>query len=784
MLFQGEVERAITEVYNRYETMLSPYHPWDAEYKRLAAQRAAEVDALAGPQVPSTTMKEQYQADPIAVGQPDDFGKPYTPETAHTGTLYRMKDIEPRAGEYAADDGEIDWETYNADRDEFLNNIETLSETVGVPITTEEYIKFRFRYAAPDEIAYNLYKDWRDAGWEVYETLNKRSDSFDDLVLWAVEQQYLKDLQAGFTPLEADKLRADNMTQYRREGLPFEYREQVLGEYGQPINLTRFGSAVADILGLDPTEESRYVLARELNYTLPDIFGEQDLTEKMRSDLFDYYYNLVPNEKAKVRDFLGMDYFELPDDPEELGQIYRRVMLSVNRASLMHEGLLTYIEPNTIPVLPVWSELTPEEQADLEQLRVDSYRYNKARDAGIYGTWTPLMTKYLSTETSASGKFWGFLNTMSLNDSAFDDPVIGPLMNKATREILQPTDEQYTIALEYLQEHIDQLIDRDKTDLILAHPDWYELAQQQRGEFDRHRDLELEMLKGQYYSIYYKDRDKWEQEHPEEWRRLKFYIDNENARALRYPYYAYFFKDYYYRNRYGRATPNEVSLESAPALSDDYMKAVQDMDRYVNGETDEWTDGMTQFFGPPPSGPEGSPLLATSIRAKQETLVGKRQPMYNPESDEALTDYAKEWARRNVTVSEYAPAMEGRIGYTYEKELGDYLRTHKRFTLLSADKQDALTYRHELAHTIDREYHVSGDPNSWESDFLDAVEQWRGADERVRRAYDYGMWVAKTYGPINAAPEAYAWLFSEFADNPSSIPPELREYFAPYLNLE
>ena len=89
----------------------------------------------------------------------------------------------------------------------------------------------------------------------------------------------------------------------------------------------------------------------------------------------------------------------------------------------------------------------------------------------------------------------------------------------------------------------------------------------------------------------------WESSHPDEWKKLKAYLDRERARALGYPYYAYFFRSYDYGKYYGEGLPPTLAA-TAPRLSEDFQEALKQMDAYVTGKTRIWTDLMAKFFGP------------------------------------------------------------------------------------------------------------------------------------------------------------------------------------------
>jgi len=381
---------------------------------------------------------------------------------------------------------------------------------------------------------------------------------------------------------------------------------QLLSPYPETVKLSKFTSTVAEIMDIDLGDhpEVGYDLMNQLSWELPGMFGERDTVDIMRDTLNDYYYNrLTPDEQRSVREFFGVERFDIPDEPGEISRMFSALLSLYARHDMLGEGMLITQESNTLPVPPLNEVLDEQELADLDQLRIDFHRYVTARESGVLGTWTDLMTKYYSDENSAKGKFWGAMVGISLSGAAFDDPIIGPFMSRAARDTIEFTDEQYDVATEYLIENLDKLTDPEATQIIRDHPDWYDQAQQERMEFDKFKRYDMEIAKSQYYAIYWKDRAQWEQENAEEWTALESYMDRERARALNYPYYAFFFKKYDWGRWYGvNTTPDVVEAGQAkekPSLSEEYDQALQEMEAWING-SGEWTDLMLHFFGPEP----------------------------------------------------------------------------------------------------------------------------------------------------------------------------------------
>jgi hypothetical protein len=793
LLFGSEVELEVARIYQKYEEQLERFNPWNGMYKDLMAQRQVELDALIGPPAPVDELMAQYLAEPIVIGETDEIGNPYTPVTAHESAMHRLRDVEPRVGDFMIGEN-IDWEAWNLAVDDFMNGVADLSEQFGYPITLQEYTRFRYRWATPQKVAYDVYKDWRDEAWDKYESIQQGGDQFLPTVLWAADQQYTKDLMAGFTPLEAGNIRAKNINNWTRDGLPYEYEQKSMDAYLGRVNLQQFSNQVAAKIGVDMFSEERIVLQQQLDFELPGMFGESDPIEMMTQSIYDYYYNLNPREKREVRDFLGLDQLSLRDaSPAEVARIYNEVQTQTNRRALFEDGILIFGERNTMPYWPIWDELTPEEEAELEQARVDMYRYNKAKDAGVGGTWTDILTKYYSDENSAASRFWSALSGVSLDSVVFDDPVMGPVMSRATRSILGMDDEQYEKALQYFYDNYDHLVDEERTQIIRDHPDWYEKAQQERAQFDLHKVLDMEILKSQYYAIYWKERPQWEAENPEEWEKLRFYIDNENARAMAFPYYSYFFKDYRYRNYWGTRTPDEVNTEDAPRLSEEYIQAQAELDAYVQGKG-EWTDLVAQFFGPPPpEDPEVHPLsLGDEIPEGEGTTTAIP---YNYREDN-FSDFALniiDWSSEEYQPGQtqfYKPVSEypNIGGFQFEvpesiarREEGGFARFGYTVTERGRGGGGYITYRHELAHVIDASAMSFGGPDqgriSMQTDFKEDLRSWAEDNNMAQTPQEFELIVGDSV-------EYYAHIFTQLLHDPQHPLYQhegLLRWFAPFI---
>lgn len=600
LIFQEEVNIQVAQVYAKYEPLMEGFMPWDPEYKTLAGLRAIEVEALLGNPTSPEDLMVEYLSTPI---ETFDDEEP-TLEQLTVGTFYRMSTLEPRAALFVdPETGEVDWDLYEKALEDFMSSIPEISAQIGVAIELDEYLAWKFRFSTPEQVAYGLYKDSIGDAWDEFYGIQPGGDQFTNSLNWALTYQMMKDLAAGFTWSEAEQLRAQNALNWERDGLPYTITQILVGHLTSPINLKTFAGQVAEILGIDLTDAAKKLeLTGALDVQLPGLFGSEDLAQQAKSYLFDYYYNITPPEQRELRDFLGLEDGTFLENMTN-GQIIRlaqKVRAEFNKLSELAGGLLVGEAPGYIPVIPPLNPLTDLEKADLEKLRVDWFRYNASREEGLTGMWTPLMEQYYGDPDSASSRFWAALSAVALSDDAFTDPFLSPILNSASRALFDFTDEQYEAALKHFLDNRQFLVDEEMTLLMLENPDWVVAAQQQRIEFGALRNIDMEILKGEYYSVGFDDRAAWQTANPEEWAQLEIYLLTERARVVAFPLYMYFFRSSEYDKWFGNKSPDMVDLEVAQQVSADFSLAIQQLMDYRAGEG-EWTNLMRRFIGPSPS---------------------------------------------------------------------------------------------------------------------------------------------------------------------------------------
>jgi hypothetical protein len=589
----------------KYNQKFEGLHPWDQEYKDIAAQRAAEVDAIYAKTENVGLTREQITANYIAKPLPDVTDEAGKVARDFPGVLDRLRDVEPRAGDFMGAGGVIDWDTYNESLDAWLENIPQLSGEFGAGVTVKDYLMFKYRGATPERIAYDLYKSWRDDAWDYYASIKPSGDKFRVTLDWAVEQQYLKDIAAGFTPTEAQTLRTDNVVQWGRDGIPYEYTSKLLADLTGTQPLSQFASTVMELMGgVDAFGGDIY---QALDYQLPGMFGAQDSLEKARANIQDYFYNLTPREKNQVRDFLGLPKGEtFLQDMTDIEVLKAWSTISAQMFAQAH-GVVIADMSGPLMSVPIKDALTEQEKTDLDRVRVDWFHYNEALASDKTPRWTDLMSKYYGNEDSAQSKFWAAISKSVLAGAAFDDPYLGPILNKMARTDLKFSEDQYAAALQHFLDYKQYLIDPEKSKIFEQHPDWLPLSQAEQDKFSEWKLTDMEMWKAAYNLVPWdyklKARTQWQKEHPEIWQQLELYMLLSDAEKIKYPYYMYFYDPKDYKKYFGTKLPTQIDPAEAAAKSEKQAQAAWDYVQHKYkvskaGIEANYTQAMTDVYGP------------------------------------------------------------------------------------------------------------------------------------------------------------------------------------------
>lgn len=571
VIFQEPQRQAVSKIMSRYNKLMKGIMPWEDRYKQLMQQRSVEIQKALG----DSGIPTRGELDPSML----HMYYRGNPSTNLKTTQQRLRTLEPTV-EMFTSGGKIDWDGYYRATDAFLGNIGRISDEIGVETSLLEYMSYRYHNSTPEQIAYKLYRMYVNEAWDTYNNTKTGAPGFQRALDWSLEQQYIRDVSIGFTEIEAENLREINRLEWIRDGIPYEWRRMLIEDYIGDVSLTRFSKEVADIMGVSGTD--LFDIIDQLNYDLPGMFGERSQVDVYRDSIMEYYSNLVPWEKSKVREFLGVESMSNLSDEQiikawmKLNSEFAKYEYIISEGALNPEmGLLK---------IPAPDNLTEQEIADMNQLRIDSYRYNVKVSQGIDAQWTSIMEKYLGDPTSAKSRFWNELGGYILDSSAYDDSFLGQFLDATTRGIMNFTDQQYAEALSYFREHIGDLVNTELSEIARQHPDWFESALSQKAMFTESLNPDIEGIRFEYYSIPYKQRSSWKSKNRASWLLLEEYLNRRLAEEVKYPEYMYFFRTYDYKKFFGSLTPDEIDPGRASKLSEQLMSAYNARLRAYEGQ--------------------------------------------------------------------------------------------------------------------------------------------------------------------------------------------------------
>ncbi|MBN2229968.1 MAG: hypothetical protein JW779_10320, partial [Candidatus Thorarchaeota archaeon] len=545
-LFTSDTDLEVARIYLEYDRLIEEQdlRPWEMGYRDMVAERAIRLHELLGDRI----KQDKY------------LSFKDTKAKTRAETFERLAMITPEIDSYVEDSGEINWDGYYDDLLGFYNNVGAISEQIGQPVTFLDFFRYKYRYAKPEEVAYDLYKIERNELWKEMDELSPDAPSFHNTLTWALEQQYFLDLAAGFTPEEASELKLDNAIQWFVEGLPYRWENEIIQAKLDPVNLQKYSNIVALTLGIDPNSVE---LSTRLDATLPGLYGWPTPKNQAISSLYDYYYGLTPGERDQIDVFLELGERSLSDlSDEEKVKAWMNVAKELFRVDDIFIRNVITPESFQHPVLPPWDDLTPEEEDELNRVRKDWYDYRKTEEAGYEGQWTALMEKYYSNPRSWQTKFWNAVNGQVMYSDIYEDPVLGSILSKMSRDTFEYTEEDYKKALEYFEEHRDWFVNEELTQEYLSNEEWAYMEMTQKDQVMAMRLIEEEATKTFYYSIPWDKREEWRQENPEKWQAIAHYLVVREIEKIRRPFYMYFNDPEDYKRFYGDITPEEAQRMS------------------------------------------------------------------------------------------------------------------------------------------------------------------------------------------------------------------------------
>lgn len=548
------------------------------------------------------------------------------------GAYYALRAVEPRAIDFEDKEGDIDWGQYNTALEQFKQMIPILSGDLGFEMTETRYHQWKSRYKSPADAAFEANKERINEGWAQRELLEPNLESFPFLsaVIDYVNNQYQADIVAGMPPDAAWVRASEEWKRVMVEGLPYDVEHELLGKYIDPISAEDLMPRVAEILALDFYEnpELRAHIAYVLGEIgkLPGMFAadKDEPTEQAISGALNYYYELMPDERREIRKILGAP----PDESfsgwirslegDEAERVWYQVRYGSQLMVAVDWSALGTLQFGAVQetLYPMMDEMTEEERTDFDQVQRDWFMYNyNEKYLDKPGVWTDLMEQYYGDPRSAKSQFWGHLSNYSLKGAAFDDPTLGAFLNAVARGGLDFDDVQYDWASDYFVDHLDQLVDWEKTSEMHDNPEWVKESDAGRDRYSAQKVLSMEAKKAEYY-LYNdwrpskgvpSDREVWERENPEEWAELNRYLNERKAQRLAEPYYLYFYYEREFKKWFGDVDVTEEGVwenvvERGKKISAMWLKALDDLDKYNDpNQYGEWTEAMEVFIGPDPN---------------------------------------------------------------------------------------------------------------------------------------------------------------------------------------
>jgi len=594
-LFDPEQERkrsdAVLKINQKYDPQLKGLTPFDDEYGDLQGKRAGEIAAV------------------LANGEPGQrdtttFAAPGTGERGRV--LKHLEDQEPKPSEFADGDGQIDWDSYSSAYQEFLTSVPELSKQWGYPVSADLYDRYRNRYRTPAELAKILNDRRLQPGYDLAAALqDPTSEEFKAALYEATKKHIEEDIAAGMSPEDASKRAAEFVQDARKNGLPFEIRDQIVqgsGDYG-PVPATNFLGGIGEYrpeLTEDYGTRQKYMQGNgdrssggPLDMMAPGMYDTTKTPDELlQQSVVNYYYTLLPDARRELRNRLhlkdGVDFTdhikrlssgELRLAADNIGQIAPTVSRPPQHQSvdaLRGRGPMARPIGSGVDVNKYADAKPTQEVVEVyKQLDRDFWKYDQQKEAFDSGSgsrpeWTPLMEKYYGTLNSASANFWEHYNQSVYNQEVFDDPILAAILSTDARSLLQYTESQYRAALKYLKAHEQSLINPELTEARQSHPDWWDKAQEERALYSESRDPILEKVMTKYFGLDYGEQELWRKQNSDKWKQLVEYINTRRQAAHGLPYYGYFYRNDDYKEWYGNNDPTQGEVNGPVADPDKF----------------------------------------------------------------------------------------------------------------------------------------------------------------------------------------------------------------------
>jgi hypothetical protein len=596
------------------------------ERERIATSRAElfeRLEEVTGERVGPTWSLMQRPGQMLSYAynrQPEDEQQAYQ----------LLNAIEPKPVDFEDEAGEVIWDEYENAVDAFREHIiPALSTQWGIEMDVARFEQWENRLRDPIQVAFDLNQERRNEGFRMLETYQVDGENFAQAMTSFVEDQYYSDILFGMDPEAASQRAIETFEHVMVNGLPFEYEQELLGDYVGEIPAEDIAAQVSQRLPAWDMADIRQNLEGRV---LPGMFDADTREEAARSGLIDYYYQLMPNERDQVEQMFEMEegqrFVDFVDtlDVDEVIAVSQDLPLATQGPAYFVANVSRLTSGVVDTVLPPNDLMTEREKLDLAQVQRDWFLYNYEQEfEDRPGEWTPLMEEYYGGRGDSRSEFWDVLGQYALKSAAFDDPIMGAFLSAVARTGLDFSDAQYKLATEWFLENQDRLVDEELTAMMREHPDWVEFAAESRTALRENKSLSMEDLKNQYYLEEWRrpsrgvpsPREEWERENVDDWKELNRYLGEQKAYQLAHPFYQYFFYQRDYVKWHGDALPDDQAVQArAVRLSNMWLQAYEDLDMYAAG-LGEWTYALEVFIGPDPNA-----ILATQATRPPEEFPG------------------------------------------------------------------------------------------------------------------------------------------------------------------
>jgi hypothetical protein len=205
-------------------------------------------------------------------------------------------------------------------------------------------------------------------------------------------------------------------------------------------------------------------------------------------------------------------------------------------------------------------------------------------------------------EPTPRQSFWEELNKAVIVDEAYDDPILGPVLDRGARNVFNFTQDQYAAALAHLKVHYDEFVNIERMADAAKHPDWWKQATTQRAAYQHVITARPDMrkLEIEYFSVDEPQREAWVEANKDQYAKLQQWWRQKNDVKWANPYFTYYYHHDDYVRWFGMEDPSVVATKLAE-MAPSWKKAQEDMAAWseakAQGKAGAWTPEMQEWFG-------------------------------------------------------------------------------------------------------------------------------------------------------------------------------------------